>query len=120
METHIDRPLTIAAIARRVEHLDADLGDVVPEDRRRLARGLLALRLDETLVLEHQSSIAEVAERSGFPPSPPCRGIQRQRRAAVSRAVRNSEGRPPTRMKTGSVHRILGFGREATFISNRQ
>ena len=40
METHIDRPLTIAAIARRVGLSTRGPGDAVSEDRRRFARGL--------------------------------------------------------------------------------
>jgi AraC family transcriptional regulator, glycine betaine-responsive activator len=88
METHIDRPLTIAAIARRVgvstralETLFLKIVDASP------GAYFVALRLNAArrLVLDTNLPIAEVAERSGFSAI-----------ASLSRAFRRQFGAPPS------------------------
>jgi AraC family transcriptional regulator, glycine betaine-responsive activator len=88
METHIDRPLTIAAIARRVgvstralETLFLKIVDASP------GAYFVALRLNAArrLVLDTNLPIAEVADRSGFSAI-----------ASLSRAFRRQFGAPPS------------------------
>jgi AraC family transcriptional regulator, glycine betaine-responsive activator len=88
MESHIDRPLTIAAIARRVrvstralETLFVKTVDASP------GAYFVALRLNvaRRLVLDTNLSIAEVADRSGFSAI-----------ASLSRAFRRQFGSPPS------------------------
>jgi AraC family transcriptional regulator, glycine betaine-responsive activator len=88
MEAHIDRPLTIAAIARHVgvstralETLFLKIVDASP------GAYFVALRLNAArrLVLDTNLPIAEVAERSGFSAI-----------ASLSRAFRRQFGAPPS------------------------
>ena len=88
METHIDRPVTIAAIARRVglstralETLFLRVVDVSP------GAYYVALRLNAArrLVLDTNLPIADVAERTGFSAI-----------ASLSRAFRRQFGAPPS------------------------
>lgn len=88
METHIDRPLTIAAIARRVgvstrslETLFLRTVDVAP------GAYYIALRLSAArrLVLDTNLPIADIAERTGFSAI-----------ASLSRAFRRQFGQPPS------------------------
>jgi len=88
METHIDRPLTIAAIAHRVgvstravETLFLRIVDVSP------GAYYVALRLNAArrLVLDTNLPIADIAERTGFSAI-----------ASLSRAFRRQFGAPPS------------------------
>jgi AraC family transcriptional regulator, glycine betaine-responsive activator len=88
METHIDRPMTIAAIARRVrvstrtlETLFLGIVDVSP------GAYYIGLRLNAArrLVVDTKLSIAEIAERTGFSAI-----------ASLSRAFRRQFGAPPS------------------------
>jgi len=88
METHIDRPVTIAAIARRVgvstralETLFQRIVDVPP------GAYYVTLRLNAArrLVLDTNLPIADVAERTGFSAI-----------ASLSRAFRRQFGAPPS------------------------
>jgi transcriptional regulator GlxA family with amidase domain len=95
METHIDRPVTIAAIARRVgvstrtlETLFLRIVDVAP------GAYYLALRLSAArrLVLDTNLPIADVAERTGFSAI-----------ASLSRAFRRRFGAPPSAARRASL-----------------
>lgn len=88
METHIDRPLTIAAIARRVgvstrglETLFLRIVEVTP------GAYYVTLRLNAArrLVLDTNLSLADIAERTGFSAI-----------ASLSRAFRRQFGQPPS------------------------
>jgi transcriptional regulator GlxA family with amidase domain len=88
METHIDRPVTIAAIARRVgvstralETLFLRIVDVSP------GVYFVALRLNAArrLVLDTNLPMADIAERTGFSAI-----------ASLSRAFRRQFGAPPS------------------------
>jgi transcriptional regulator GlxA family with amidase domain len=88
METHIDRPVTVAAIARRVgistrtlETLFLKIVDVSP------GAYYVALRLNAArrLVLDTSLPIADIAERTGF-----------SAMASLSRAFRRQFGSPPS------------------------
>jgi transcriptional regulator GlxA family with amidase domain len=88
METHIDRPMTIAAIARRVrvstrtlETLFLGIVDVSP------GAYYVGLRLNAArrLVVDTKLPIAEIAERTGFSAI-----------ASLSRAFRRQFGAPPS------------------------
>jgi transcriptional regulator GlxA family with amidase domain len=88
METHIDRPVTVAAIAHRVgvstrtlETLFLRIVDVSP------GAYYMALRLNAArrLVLDTSLPIADVAERTGF-----------SAMASLSRAFRRQFGSPPS------------------------
>ena len=103
------RSVIDAAIARRVgvstralETLFLKIVDASP------GAYFVALRLNAArrLVLNTNLSIAEVAERSGFSAiASLSRAFRRQFGAPLSAArLRDSEGRPPTRVKAGSVH----------------
>ncbi|MCK0195823.1 GlxA family transcriptional regulator [Ancylobacter sp. 6x-1] len=93
METHIDRPLTIAAIARRVgistralETLFLKIVEVSP------GAYYVALRLNAArrLVLDTHLPIADIAERTGFSAI-----------ASLSRAFRRQFGTPPSAARRG-------------------
>ena len=93
METHIDQPLTIAAIARRVgvstrglETLFLRTVDVSP------GAYYVALRLNAArrLVLDTNLPIADIAERTGFSAI-----------ASLSRAYRRQFGMPPSAARRG-------------------
>lgn len=88
METHIDRPLTIAAIARRIgvstrglETLFLRIVNVSP------GAYYVTLRLNAArrLVLDTNLSLADIAERTGFSAI-----------ASLSRAFRRHFGQPPS------------------------
>ena len=88
METHIDRPLTIAAIARRIgvstrglETLFLRIVEVSP------GAYYVTLRLNAArrLVLDTNLSLADIAERTGFSAI-----------ASLSRAFRRHFGQPPS------------------------
>ncbi|ADH87724.1 transcriptional regulator, AraC family [Ancylobacter novellus DSM 506] len=88
METHIDRPLTIAAIARRVgvstrglETLFQKTVDVSPG----VYYVTLRLNAARRLVLDTNLPIADIAERTGFSAI-----------ASLSRAYRRQFGAPPS------------------------
>ncbi|WP_371345403.1 GlxA family transcriptional regulator [Ancylobacter sp. IITR112] len=88
METHIDRPLTIAAIARRVgvstrglETLFVKTVDVSPG----AYYVTLRLKAARRLVLDTNLPIADIAERTGFSAI-----------ASLSRAFRRQFGAPPS------------------------
>lgn len=88
METHLDRPLTIAAIARRVgisaRTLEKTFSAAIGE-----SPGAYYLRLRlyaaRRLVLDTRSPMADIAERTGFSSA-----------AAFSRAFAKGFGKPPS------------------------
>lgn len=93
METHIDRPVTVAAIARRVgvstrtlETLFLRIVDVSPGTYYMSLR----LKAARRLVLNTSIPIADVAERSGFSAI-----------ASLSRAFRREFGAPPSAARRG-------------------
>jgi AraC family transcriptional regulator, glycine betaine-responsive activator len=91
MESHVDRPLTIAAIARRVgvtaRTLESIFGRSIGETP---GAYYLRLRLNTArrLVLDTRLAMADVAERSGFASA-----------AGFSRAFSKSFGEAPARMR---------------------
>lgn len=93
MESHVDRPLTIAAIARRVgitaRTLESVFGRSIGETP---GAYYLRLRLNTArrLVLDTRLAMADIAERSGFASA-----------AGFSRAFSKSFGEAPARMRRG-------------------
>jgi AraC family transcriptional regulator, glycine betaine-responsive activator len=94
MEAHVDTPLTIAAIARRVgvtaRTLEKLFGQAVGESP---GRYYLRLRLSAArrLVTDTRADMAMIAERTGFSSA-----------AAFSRAFRGAFKMPPARMRKGA------------------
>jgi AraC family transcriptional regulator, glycine betaine-responsive activator len=93
MESHVDRPLTVAAIARRVgvtaRTLESVFGRSIGETP---GAYYLRLRLNTArrLVLDTRLAMADIAERSGFSSA-----------AGFSRAFSKSFGEAPARMRRG-------------------
>jgi putative intracellular protease/amidase len=117
METHIDRPLTIAAIARRVGLSTRALETLFPEGRRRLTWGILCRappQRSETPRARHQSSDrrgcrAERLFRHRFPVTGVPAAI---RRATVRRAPFETLGAGGRKGQNSiGVHGYYRFGR---------
>lgn len=93
METHVDRPLTIAAIARRAgvttRTLEKIFASAIGETP---GAYYLRLRLNAArrLVLDTAEPMADIAARTGFSSA-----------ASFSRAFAHAFGMPPTRMRRG-------------------
>jgi transcriptional regulator GlxA family with amidase domain len=93
MESHVDRPLTIAAIARRIgvtaRTLESVFGRSIGETP---GAYYIRLRLNAArrLVLDTRLAMADIAERSGFSSA-----------AGFSRAFSKSFGEAPARMRRG-------------------
>jgi transcriptional regulator GlxA family with amidase domain len=93
MEGHVDQPLTIAAIARRVAVTSRTLEGIFRKSLNE-SPGAYYLRLRlhaaRRLVLDTSIAMADVAERCGFSSS-----------AAFSRAFARTFGTPPSAMRRG-------------------
>jgi transcriptional regulator GlxA family with amidase domain len=91
METHVDRPLTVAAIARRAGVTARTLEKIFTSAIGETPGGYyLRLRLNAArrLVLDTAEPMADIAARTGFSSA-----------ASFSRAFSHAFGMPPTRMR---------------------
>lgn len=93
MESHVDQPLTVAAIARRIgvtaRTLEKAFSSAIGESP---GAYYLRLRLSAArrLVLDTRSPMADIAARTGFSSA-----------AAFSRAFAKSYGKPPSALRRG-------------------
>ncbi len=93
MESHVDRPLTIAAIARRAGVTARTLEKIFTSAIGETPGAYyLRLRLNAArrLVLDTAEPMADIAARTGFSSA-----------ASFSRAFSHAFGVPPTRMRRG-------------------